>query len=682
MTTANSKLETRIAAFTASLNPEEKQTLTEMEKTAIHVETQGLLQRSKGEEMTRTAQQVPPGTPMQEEQTAQGAPGMPPVSPDQQMQAQAGPPPMDPNMPMQAPVAAEGPFEQFIDEKESQDQPMGGAEMGITPPTAAYIGAYGHLKIRSTAERSLEVWDPGTGNVLMTIRPNKATRSGNLRQCASAILTSISQEGLTKTARIFKAQIRTAAGGIVDFGDNTFAEADKPDYEKPGESINARGDDVMRDIHYNENGVASTTSEGDQLTVPSGEGHQTRKAPGADGSPLNLRGGGKQKNAQNAPMDADGPPKEIADAGILGGHVTNMSDEVHNRDENDLNVTDMYDSNMRDDRKPYQKGTPITEGEIDTFANETLTASRERTMGQSRRAQGTPPPMSGAPPAAAPPPVMGQAQEPPPAPGCPLHDMMADPNCPQCQGMVGTSMAVGAQGSPAPMPAAPAMTSAASLRVPENMARYIRAKVDLEVKNRMSNFMARISSCLRMSARRQALNLEENVLKIAMADALMSPAFISRHEEYMPMDERTATFVIERGLNLKAAELFVDSLLKNAAQFYKMSDESLNQIRADLARQMPVQVQASSEEGDEPMEDKEAQAENFGNESEVPSEEEPEKTAGLTRRAAMGGNLPINTSTVQPPSTSIPDARSAVRAALGNTKGAQFHRAVSQRRAQ
>jgi hypothetical protein len=257
MTKATSLLESRIASFSASLNANEQQALTEMEKTAIQVETGGLLQRTtgKGVEMTRTAQQQPPGVlPPQED------PNMPPaVDPN-------APPAMDPNAPMAQPAA--GPFEQFIDEKESQEVPMGGAEMGITSPIAAYVGPYGHLKIRLAASRDLELYDPGNNQVLMYVRPNQATRSDStkLRACALAVLKQVSVSGLTKSAAMFRARIRTA-GGIVDYGDNTFAQPDKPDYENPGDGINAHGDDVMRGEHYNENGVRSTTNEGDQLTV-------------------------------------------------------------------------------------------------------------------------------------------------------------------------------------------------------------------------------------------------------------------------------------------------------------------------------------------------------------------------------------------------------------------------------
>ena len=670
-------LQNRIAAFTQSLSPEEANKLTVMERTALLAETDELLSKTRGSNtMSRTAQvaKIPPQDMQpQEEIQGQAAPPQTPV--------QAPPAPM-PGVTADPEPDPSTPFQQYVEEKESQ-APVSQTEMGLSNPTAAYVPIYKHLRIRATSEKNLEVFDPHNANkVLITVRPNTATKTSeaNLRNCAVEILKTIASSGLTKTAQSFKAKVHTAQG-IVDYGDNNFADVDSPDYTQDS-SINSRGDsNLNKETSYDQNGVTSTTLAGDELTVPPVDQKQTRTSPGAEGGSL--------KTGQNSAMKPSSPPTEIAGGGSLAGRTTNMADENHDRNEHGLSATDMYDSNMRDDRKPYEKGTPSTEGEINTFANETLTAEyRQAQMescpcgtpgcpgcekGQQMKAQ-APAPVPQA-PAPQMPPVTSAPK------GCPMHDKAPDPNCAACNGQQINSQA---QGTPSPMPT---MTASHRIAEPdpdsdpdpdmeEKVGRYIKAKVRKEVHDKTRSFIARFIRCVKMAAARQSLNLEPNQLKIAMADALMSPAFLSRHEEYVPMDARTATFVVEAGLNRKNAEAFIDSLIAGAAHFYKMSDQTLAQLDQDIQRQQPVEVTAEPDPEPDPAFTPTAEADPGAEVDEPTLVEEPKVASERRRASAVSGNLPINPGVVASPEPGN-DKRSAVRSALGHTKGSLMHSAMS-----
>src|SRR3989304_1751198 len=415
------KLKQRLAAIEGSLTLEEKSQLSDMEKAAMTSETNELLQkarmRQRGMEMSRSkvaqakpqdpkiaqapmpSPSPPPmptsGVPI----TGQGddmdlsappTPGAPPVVADSYTWEKApvgcplhphmdiacpdcaamgvqpplgappvvaqplpGPETVTPDMGAQPPMVAAKPpttIEQYTEEKELEDRPMTDDELGIKAQ-ASYVGVYGHLKIRPTAQRDLEVFDPGSNKVLITVRPNQSTkRSANkLRACALEVLWTIAKSGLTKTAQLWKAQVRTADGGIVDYGDNVMKT--KPNYTQD-QSLEARGDDVMSNEDMDANGVRSTTSEGE--TTDRKQPHPTRKAPGL--------GGTVERTAQNDPMSATGPQK--LEDGTLDGRVTNMSDEVHQVEPGKaLNSTNMYESNMRDDREPYTRGKGVLEDE-------------------------------------------------------------------------------------------------------------------------------------------------------------------------------------------------------------------------------------------------------------------------------------------------------------------------------
>lgn len=773
------RLAASLQAFQSTLSPQEQSELTSMERAAMIAETRDLLSKARknkggamGTSMSRQAQATPPpqGVPpvgpapktSQGDPTAPVMPGAPPPKEGQGIagtppapspqapptvtgQAQPPPPapPATPPMPATAqpdpgvdPAAGTG-IEGYIDEKEQQaSDDLSGGEMGIKEPAkiAAYVEAYGHLRIRPTVKNALEVFDPTNNATLMLIRPNTATRKNaqRLRRCAVDVLASIAHHGLVKTAQLWRGQIKRAAGGVVDYG--TAAMSVQPKFSD--ESINDRGETTMQqDLAL---GVDTTTGEGDNLTAKDKPG--TRQPAGLSG-----------KAAQKVPEKG----------GILPGHDTNMADPPAKSPEgNSLSALDNVDDNLEDKRPTKSKGSDDTLADaITTFANETLTAGLRR---RAQTAQPGEPPMGmeqtggcggfkpkqsqdAVPPMDMPPPpaekgAQGVPGAPPPPPA-PMPQMAQDDPgmAPPAPGMGADALPQTAQGDDPTM-----MTDE------QKIARLYRKRAEKQVAENTRKFIARFVRCLRVAARRQSLNLEPNQLKIAVADALMTEAPLSKHEVYMPMDARTATFVIERGLDQRNAMAFVDSLIKRSAAFMKMSDEALTQVEEDLEQIQPVapsekgaqmdnpaqpsvmpgmpQMAQDSPDADPgmvpgmdggmPMEGQsapmtdpsmgmpmEGQADDpsmdpnmggmpmegqddpgvagqpGGMELDNPMTQTEEQRAAAIRRRASGGNLPINTGVAAPPMPPSGNGkRDQIRFAVGATKSAALHNYFGGRR--
>jgi hypothetical protein len=452
----------------------------------------------------------------------------------------------------------------YIDDHDQSEAPqMTDDEMGLKE--ARYAEVYGHLTARVTASRDIEIYDPlsGSKTAMLTIRPNATTKKSarSMKDCAIAILRTIANEGLTKTASKWKASVKVADGGVVDYGDMNIA--DKPSHDK--DSIEEDGESVLKNEEYNGNGVTSVTPE-DGLAAA--EKHPKRNVPGL---------GGPLKTAQIS-------------GGSLADRETNMA-EQNDRSEKDLSVVDGAETNMREERQPFK----MSDSSLDDAVN-----------------------------------------------------VLADPN-------YKNKSAASAIESEEPEPA-PVMEEEPAEE--EKIAAFYAKKAELQVAQKMREFAAKFGRCVRMAARRQALNLEENQIKIAMADALMTPAFINRHEEFAPMDERTATFVIERALNQTTAIQHIDSLLNRAASLMSMNDQALAQIEADLQRTNAILPRTAQEE--------------FGvdeEEVEPPVEVDVEEKAASLRRKASSGNFDINPQFGRK-AERMTEKREQIRASLGATKGA------------
>jgi hypothetical protein len=116
-------------------------------------------------------------------------------------------------------------------------------------------------------------------------------------------------------------------------------------------------------------------------------------------------------------------------------------------------------------------------------------------------------------------------------------------------------------------------------------AELIKKYADLE-----KNLTDRMLKAMKISARRQALNLEYSPMKTAIGIALCNPRPLGNGYDYNPMDQQTAVRIIEasfnepmiEGTDKPAWEAFIDGLFDRAASIMKMNDETLMQIEDDL----------------------------------------------------------------------------------------------------
>jgi len=667
-----SKLKDVVAKAENSLSSVEKTAMSEFERQAMTNETAALIASSKGKGATemKKAQQLQPEVPMQQpmvppaqvQQDSMPMPSagpavppvvpgampvdpnaIPPVDPEQQfdpnatlpMAPAAASPVMpnvnDPAASMGSPVQAQpGDISQFIDEQEQQNPNLSSDEMGIQSDMK-YIGAYGDLKIRNTAQNNLEVYNPRNNQGIILIPLNAKTKASKsaMRAAAIQILKSIGSSGLSRTASAWKGRLRTA-DGVVDYGTTNMQPVPNTSQMGKDQSTNARGDDNFADgPDFDDMDIETATGDGSTTNMQPDQ--LTRNGPG-------LSGKGVKANRQ---ADVIKAPGLDTNSNSLDGRETNMADENNDRPGgNALSVVDDADTTMRDKRKPFSlsKDTAL-EDAVSNFDEKMITGSKKSQMAP-QSIPGTAPEMAGIPTSA------------------------ASPVAPQAI---------------APNPSMPA-TAEADPDMDAKYAKLYRARADKEVKDRVRTFVARFTRCVRVAATRQALNLEPNRLKIAMADSLLAERSLSRHEEYMGIEPRVATILVEAGLSPETINGFVDDLIKRSASFMKMSDESLDQIEADLTNLNPAPVTADAD-GPE-ADDMEMSAQMDGDEDHVMEGQSLERsddegpsmdtTAARRRQAALRGN-PLLNSASAPTIMEGENKRSNVRAALSSTKGLALH---------
>jgi hypothetical protein len=97
----------------------------------------------------------------------------------------------------------------------------------------------------------------------------------------------------------------------------------------------------------------------------------------------------------------------------------------------------------------------------------------------------------------------------------------------------------------------------------------------------------KFTRALKVAAARQRLNLEESPIKIAFADALLTPTDLPGDEYFPGMDMQLTQTLIERAAS-DGFGPFVDRLVERAAEFLKMSDEAFTAIEADVKNLQPV----------------------------------------------------------------------------------------------
>lgn len=169
------------------------------------------------------------------------------------------------------------------------------------------------------------------------------------------------------------------------------------------------------------------------------------------------------------------------------------------------------------------------------------------------------------------------------------------------------------------------------------------AALEKEVSDKLKTKFVR---AMKLAAKRQALNLEQSPVKVAMFDTLTSEFDIDADSVYPGMDETTASVVIERTASTSFDE-FAVKLIDRAEKFAGMSEEAFGELEADVQNLMPTSVVASAKR---------------------PAKEEASATA---RRAAVDGNLHLAPSTSSDTITDVSNKgnnRVTIREALGTTR--------------
>lgn len=111
-----------------------------------------------------------------------------------------------------------------------------------------------------------------------------------------------------------------------------------------------------------------------------------------------------------------------------------------------------------------------------------------------------------------------------------------------------------------------------------------------KLANQMANQkLARFLRCMRLANLRQRLNHEESPLKIAMADALLTPCEINAQERWPGADIEVTAILVERGLQPGMPQ-HVESIIKSANELYKMDDRVLADTERLLHASRPIAI--------------------------------------------------------------------------------------------
>lgn len=176
----------------------------------------------------------------------------------------------------------------------------------------------------------------------------------------------------------------------------------------------------------------------------------------------------------------------------------------------------------------------------------------------------------------------------------------------------------------------------------KQVAEVAAVKVAEAEKTAAEKVTAKFLRALKLAAKRQALNIEYSPLKAAMCDVLTSKLDIDTDTYYPGMDTITAASLVE-ATSAAGFDAFVDSILKRAADFAKMKEETLVEIENDIKhlRAAPIQV--------------------------VNNDTPDDSVKGERRQAALNGNMPIAPSPIKETISNVGN-RSNIRSALGSTK--------------
>jgi hypothetical protein len=501
-----------------------------------------------------------------------------------------------------------------------------------------FAGIYGDIQVSVTKVGNVRVSTP-KGNMFVIRPANKPKDAADSKKVAREVLSNIAEYGITDTMIKYDAIV---------------------------------GPKMAQVLEYHVEDFVGGRDEGD-------------KSPITDGGIDDL--------AEERDTPEDTPITE---------QITDMKDE--SREKRTQSNSDILEKHQPDHKSPLPKGVrPITDGandrdgipestikdvELDMVIKKTKKAEWEKPWekkedgkedveeaksmkeveaDKEKKAQAAPPPQAPgggtmAPPEQAP---IDQGVGPGPQVAAEVcssggGDMCSDPGCPEhgmksqtAQPVGQPPVAPGAQGMPMMGSIEDPLVKEAAAKHVSRLERLYKSrmvkaadetakKMAVLEKTAVDKAISKLSRAIKLASKRQALNLEYSPLKAAMHDVLISEMELDADYVYPGMDNLTASRLVEATSNTFSE--FTDSLMTRAAEFLKMSDETLTSIEKDVKNLRPVAIQVQASVQDRSQQNQ------------------------MTREAALDGNLIIAPAAPKSESITSVGRVDSIRSALNTTK--------------
>lgn len=137
---------------------------------------------------------------------------------------------------------------------------------------------------------------------------------------------------------------------------------------------------------------------------------------------------------------------------------------------------------------------------------------------------------------------------------------------------------------------------AAQQKAFEEKEAQLDGRINKLADQKAKSMMQRFERCLHLASERQRLNREESVLKIAMADALLTPFDINDHEQFPGCETHLTALLVERGMQ-EGMPAHVKQIVARARELYTMDDRVLADSERDLKRAVTAPVVAPARTG-------------------------------------------------------------------------------------
>jgi len=456
-----------------------------------------------------------------------------------------------------------------IEGPEATPPKRGNKETSGGSPMLRFAESYKHLKAEITSAGNVRIFD--AEGTLFVVKPDRVdttkVASVGPEDLAKKVLTTIAQYGIGTAINMTKAIVGPRLAQVLQHYHDDMTGIDR---NEPSAPTSAEGDSDLAD----KPGSAKDTATGD--------GADSDRADEYD---------------ETVSLSNDS----------LSDRETDLEDEQHDRNPDQLSVNEMKDSDMKDKRKDWS----LSQSAVDDVSTDMKSAGKIKGPGKP---DGTGP-------------------------------MSDDDECLDKKKKKDKDK----------------KAEVASYDIKQHAARIESlykgrlekkiAELEEEKKQFITNMADRFARALKLVAKRQALNLEYSPLKTAMGIALCNPMPLGDGYEYAPMDQKTAVTIVEaafsdpiiEGTDKPAWEAFIDGIIERAASVMNWNDETLMQVEADLKNIKTAAV---------PLDEAAFQ---------------PSASDVQLKQAATQGNLQLNpTETTQQPQTD--NKRTAIRDAVGVTK--------------